>query len=97
MHLSSLPTEEGGGDSLTCNCGATHVKSTPITVCVPFCKCPWALAMYVGARGGWALTVCLTGKTMSILCDTIVLITDYIKNPGIIGPHTSCVELRSLF
>ena len=32
MPLSSLPTEEGGGDSLTCNCGATHVKSTPITL-----------------------------------------------------------------
>ena len=42
---------------------------------VTFCKCPWALTMHVGARGGWALTVCLTGKTMSILSDTIVLIT----------------------
>ena len=48
---------------------------------VTFCKCPWALTMHVAARGGWALTVCLTGKTMSILCDTIVLITDDIKNP----------------
>ena len=33
-----------------------HVKSAPITLCVPFCKCPWALTMHVGARGGWALT-----------------------------------------
>ena len=72
-------TEEGGGDSLTCNCGATHVNSTPITLCVPFCKCPWALARHVGARGGWALTrVLRPGKTMSILCDTIVFITDDI-------------------
>ena len=49
-------TEEGGGDSLTCNCGATHA----IALCVPFCKCPWALTMHVGAGRGWALTRVLT-------------------------------------
>ena len=59
-------TEEGGGDCSLHRRGegtALHVtveqhmlRALLLHCTVTFCKCPWALTMHVGARGGWALT-----------------------------------------
>ena len=32
------------------------MKSTPLTLCIPLCKCPWALKIHVRTRGGCTLT-----------------------------------------